>query len=271
MNRLIPSFSLKPSCANLAMSCLWAILLPFCCLLTTPSLAQEVLWGLTSAAGPKGAGTAFSLKSTGTDFTVEHAFSLDVYSPTGSLLQASDGYLYGMANSGGPTNNGAIFKLAPDGSEFTVIKYFTRSTDGAFPTGGLIEASDGYLYGQAMFGGSGDAGTIFKLALDGSEFRVIKNNLFIDGASPIGSLIQGSDGSLYGVTVGGINSSGGTVFKLSTDGSGFRLIKTFAAANIPVGGLIEASDGYLYGQATGGTNLSGIIFTLSADGSGYRT
>jgi uncharacterized repeat protein (TIGR03803 family) len=235
-----------------------------------PSLAQEVLWGLTSAAGPKGAGTAFSLKSTGTDFTVEHAFSLDVYSPTGSLLQASDGYLYGMTNSGGPNNGGGIFKLAPDGSGFTILKYFTRSTDGAFPIGSLLEGDDGYLYGQAMFGGPGDEGTIFKLALDGSDFTVIKNNLYTDAGYPRASLIQGSDGYLYGVTVEGPNSSGGTIFKLSTDGADFTLIKTFDPATIPVGGLIEASDGYLYGQATGGTTLSGIIFKLSAEGSDFK-
>jgi uncharacterized repeat protein (TIGR03803 family) len=163
------------------------------CLITSLAPSQDVLWGTAPFGGQVGGGTAFSLKSTGNDFTVHHAFSYDALNPSASLIEGSDGYLYGMTSHGGDNGHGTIFKIAPDGTGFTVIKSFNYSNDGGFPIGSLTEGSDRYLYGMTNNGGSNDrgSGTIFKIAADGTDFTVLKSfNYFSDGANPKGHLIE---------------------------------------------------------------------------------
>jgi uncharacterized repeat protein (TIGR03803 family) len=88
-----------------------------------------------------------------------------------------------------------------------------------------------------------------------------------------GSAIEGSDGFLYGTTPsGGGVASGGTVFKIAKDGSGFTLLKAFQCGPgegcNPGGALIEGSDGFLYGTTrSGGAEASGgTVFKLAKDG-----
>jgi uncharacterized repeat protein (TIGR03803 family) len=66
--------------------------------------------------------------------------------------------------------------------------------------------------------GTYDDGSVFSLNLDGSSFQKIAEFNFSDGADPASwgpALTQGSDGSLYGTTVGGGSQGGGTVFQLN--------------------------------------------------------
>ncbi|MDO1451401.1 T9SS type A sorting domain-containing protein [Rhodocytophaga aerolata] len=234
------------------------------------------VYGLTRYGGPDDAGTIFKLSADGADFSVIKYFDRfgGVTDPLGGLIQASDGYLYGMTRQG-QTNSGTIFKLAPDGTGFTILKTFI-STDGSYPTGRLLEAKDGYLYGLTSGGGPnfGDAGTIFKLALDGSDFTVIKTfNSYVDGTDPIGSLMQGGDDYLYGATQGGgeFNQMKGNIFKIAPDGSDFTILKDFDPSDKPLGGLIEGNDGSLYGTINNTDSLTnnGAIFKLAPDGTGF--
>lgn len=46
----------------------------------------------------------------------------------------------------------------------TVLHSFAGgTTDGEQPTGSLIQASDGYLYGTSSYGGTSNGGTVFKI------------------------------------------------------------------------------------------------------------
>src|SRR3954471_10213090 len=54
------------------------------------SAAQETLVGLTSNGGPEGKGTAFSIKTNGTDFTITKGFADWGKNPTGGLVQGPD-------------------------------------------------------------------------------------------------------------------------------------------------------------------------------------
>ena len=93
-----------------------------------------------------------------------------------------------------------------------------------------------------------------------------------DGAKPRRSLI--SDGSaLYGTTWYGGDGDGGTLFKLSPDGSGFELLHTFGLDGSdgiwPFGSLL-LQGATLYGMTiSGGTGNNGVIFKINTDGSGY--
>jgi uncharacterized repeat protein (TIGR03803 family) len=94
---------------------------------------------------------------------------------------------------------------------------------------GLIQASDGVLYGTTENGGTFN-GTIFKLNTDGSGYEVVHDfDLNVkpdDGYLPVADLWQGNDGALYGTTSrGGTNDPGngtGVIFRLALNPGGFN-------------------------------------------------
>jgi uncharacterized repeat protein (TIGR03803 family) len=98
------------------------------------------------------------------------------------------------------------------------------------PYAGLVQGSDGYLYGTTYYGGGGIYdGTVFKINTNCVlttlySFGTILRNGYaagenayaaLDGASPYAGLVQGSDGSFYGTTSAGGPGGAGTVFRLT--------------------------------------------------------
>src|SRR5262249_3666975 len=114
-----------------------------------------------------------------------------------------------------------------DGTGYTRLHDFTYAEREPC---GLIEGTDGMLYGTTLYGGTADAGTIFRLNRDGTGYQVIWNfgaTVPADGTNPFGPPFQGSDGALYGTTFGGGSTGAGTVFKINPDGSGHTNIVDF--------------------------------------------
>ena len=74
-----------------------------------------------------------------------------------------------------------------------------------------------------------------------------------DGADPAASLIQASDGNLYGTTVMGGASSGGTIFKMTPAGA-ITTLHSFAGPEgyHPYAPLVQGHDGNFYGTANYG-------------------
>ena len=73
--------------------------------------------------------------------------------------------------------------------------------DGAYPGYlKLLQASNGKLYGMTREGGSNGAGTIFSYDPATSAYTQLKDFDDTNGANPYGSLVQASDGKLYGMT-----------------------------------------------------------------------
>ena len=87
----------------------------------------------------------------------------------------------------------------------TELFSFARPTGLAmYPAGPVIAGSDGKLYGAA--GRGGDRGSLFTMNGDGSGYRVIHHftaERYDEGADPTAGLIEGKDGRLYGVALGG--------------------------------------------------------------------
>ena len=91
-----------------------------------------------------------------------------------------------------------MFRITTSGTH-TLLHTF-RWTDGAYP-GALIEAADGNFYATTRAGGAFDKGTVDQITPSGSVTVLHSFTGGADGASPLGSLIQTTDGTLYGTTI----------------------------------------------------------------------
>lgn len=192
--------------------------------------------------------------------------------PYGSLT-SSGRTLYGTTCYGGSSSWGTVFKVNTDGSGYTVLKNYAIASDGSTPFSSLT-VSGSTLYGTTSAGGSGNAGTVFKMNTDGTGYTVLRNFAFAnDGRQPYaGVTISGN--TLYGTTYygGSVSFRGGTVFKVNTDGSGYTVLKSFdyynEGGNIQ-GGLV-LSGNTLYGTAAyGGSAYGGTVFKVNTDGSDF--
>jgi uncharacterized repeat protein (TIGR03803 family) len=231
-------------------------------------------YGTTTVGGPSGGfGTVFKITSTGT-LTTLHKFTgnPDGATPKGSLIQGTDGYLYGMTSSGGINGQGVIFKIATTGgTTFKVLRQLVYSVDGGNPQGSLIKGLDSNFYGVTYAGAAKGAGSIFKISPNGVIFTVLRTLTgTTDGSNLSGDLYLGKDSLFYGTASNGGTLGGGTVFRINSTGTVFKVLKYFNSAvtdsngNYPKGNLIQASDGNFYGMtSTDGKNKSGVIFRIS--------
>jgi uncharacterized repeat protein (TIGR03803 family) len=221
------------------------------------------LFGMTSVGGAGAGGTVFGLESDGTDFAVLHSSAGKPTATTfgGALLHGQDGRLYGTSKEGGSFGFGTVFRVWPDGSGFETIREFNGS-DGNQPITGLVQGSDGTLYGSSLFGGA------FRLQPDGSDFSSIGGPTFIQAP-----LVFGTDGRLYGTSPQGGAFGAGLIFGMNTDGTGYSEVHglSYAEGANPEG-LVLGKDGLLYGVASfGGTFGAGSIFKVSLDGGLFET
>lgn len=166
-------------------------------------------------------------------------------------------------------------------TNFTVLKSFGNASNqlaaGFLPYAGLIQASNGWLYGTTWAGGTNipttGGGTIFKMLPDGTGYTVLRDFAGSDGRSPYPALLEASDGMLYGTTYEGGISNNGTVFKLSPSGDSFAVLHHFTGGSDsknPYAALIEGDDGYLYGTTYfGDAATRGTIYKLDKSGSNY--
>jgi uncharacterized repeat protein (TIGR03803 family) len=153
---------------------------------------------------------------------------------------------------------------------FTTVISFNGS-NGALPSGALVEGRDGSIYGVAQQGGqlqrcSGGCGTVFRLS-DGklsTLFRFTGNN----GARPQGGLWLDKEDLLWGTTAQGGSMNAGVVFTVSPARKKLEKIhifKIFDGAS-PNGGLVQTRDGTFYGTTqTGGDYGQGTIFKITSD------
>jgi uncharacterized repeat protein (TIGR03803 family) len=231
------------------------------------------LYGTTYEGGTNGEGTIFRVTASGTE-TPLYSFTdgSDGSHPYAGLIQASDGNLYGTTEFGGTNGDGVVFRMTTNGV-LTPLYSFTGGHDGEDPRGGLVQASDGYLYGTATGGGTNGDGTVFRITTNGVLMPLYSFTGGHDGTFPEAALVQANDGYLYGTTYqGGISnfiSGYGVVFRITTNGvlTPFHSFTNGYDGADPAAGLVQASDGNLYGTATGGgTNFDGVIFRITTNG-----
>ena len=230
----------------------------------------------------------------------------DGASPYGPLLIGADGNFYGVTTAGGSAANcnnnegcGTIFKVTPGGTLTTLYSFCAQANcaDGLYPNGGLVQGSDGNIYGTTSEGGratnhtfcSPGCGTVFQLTAQGvftTLYAFCVDSNCSDGFSP-SALAPGSDGNFYGTTYegGSVGSSCnqvvgcGSVFKITPGGAlttvySFCSLAQCADGRFPTAPLVRGSDGDFYGTTSaGGISSSsclqncGVLFKITPAGS----
>ncbi len=258
-----------------------------------------------------GWGMQFSAARAQTNVTVIYSFGgrYDPGTQTITNLQGINPYsgvilsgntLYGTTTGSGDTgvnDGGTVFKINTDGTGFATLYTFSTpnenlaypergstNNDGATPYGGLLLA-DGALYGTTTAGGVHGSGVIFKVNPDGTGFtnlynfgpRAYNSSLALtnaDGYGPEGALII-SGNTLYGTTEYGGPDNAGTVFAVTTNGTGFTTLHSFrwlGEGGLPRSALCLIGT-KLYGTAAAGGQVwaNGSIFQVNTDGTGFQT
>jgi uncharacterized repeat protein (TIGR03803 family) len=141
------------------------------------------IYGTTQSGGANGAGTIFRITPSGTLKTIYSFCSQPGctdgemggnYGP--ALIQATDGNLYGTTPYGGATGSGTstngygtVFKITLAGELTTLYTFCIESgcEDGGQPFGGLVQDTNGKLYGTTQIGGTNSPGdgTVFSLSV----------------------------------------------------------------------------------------------------------
>jgi uncharacterized repeat protein (TIGR03803 family) len=176
-------------------------------------------YGTTSFGGANGHfGTVFKITASGMLTTLHSFDGADGEAPAAGLVQATflNGNFYGTTSGGGANSAGTLFKITPGGT-LTTLYSFDRK-DGEWPYAGLVQATDGNFYGTTAFGGADGGGTIFKITPSGALttlYIFCSQTNCTDGEYPYATLVQGTNGTLFGTTEYGGAYDGGTVFSLS--------------------------------------------------------
>ncbi len=176
----------------------------------------------------------------------------------GSLIQATDGNFYGTTWFGGNTGNGTLFRVTPTGTvslvySFCKVKYVC--SDGSLPLS-VIQAADGNLYGTTLGGGAYSGGVLFQISKSGMYSTLYS---FPYQSAPIAPLVQGVNGSLYGV-------SGNTIFQFAPATAAFTTVVTFPKTAIPESLVLSASGTFYGTTGAGGVNRDGFFFSLTPAG-----
>ena len=195
--------------------------------------------------------------------------------PVSELTTGADGKLYGVTFRGGRQNEGTLYGINKDGTGYRAVHHFGGSHDGKHPSGALLLATDGGIYGTTTSSAAGDKGVVYRFDPATGVMKVVKR---LEGAAVVlgrNGVIEGRDGVLYGVADGDTTNAT-AIFRLNKDGTGYRIIRSLPRANSDFtwsrAPLFEGSDGLLYGTCiNGGTYNRGCLFKLNKQGNEFQT
>jgi uncharacterized repeat protein (TIGR03803 family) len=145
--------------------------------------------------------------------------------------------------------------------------YNFNYTDGLNPSGQMVQATNGYLYGTTGGDLVNSDGTIFEMTPSGT-LTTITGFGGTAGAVPYAGLIQATNGNLYGTAQDGGANGDGTVFEITPSGT-LTTLHAFDGTDgaEPVGGVIQGTNGDFYGTTEfNGANGGGTVFSMTASG-----
>jgi uncharacterized repeat protein (TIGR03803 family) len=217
--------------------------------------SNGLLYGVADQSGTSIHGSLYSLATPGGAVHAVHNFTgADGDNPQGPLIDLPNPrckpamrciLLFGTTVGGGANGNGVVFVAAPSGAVNVLHNFGALSgginNDGANPFAGLQLGPDGQLLGVSFNGGADGIGTIFEISTSGvftKLFDFTAINPPAQGVSPVTTLIQHTNGCLYGVTEAGTVAQGsGNVYSLCPENPPPFLIvegPIFVAPGVPV-------------------------------------
>ena len=238
-------------------------------------LGNGLIYGTTASGGASSNGIVFAYDPISQRIVSEFSFSgTNGNEPLGALMQGQDGNLYGTTYGANPGvgDIATVYRISTN-LLFTSI-YDLGGIKG--PTAGLVQWTNGSLFGVSYQGGSFGSGQWFTLPTNGSSFAQFSFGGFEAtgfGADPWGGLTLGSGGVIYGTTSSSGTNGHGTIFKI-TSGTTISTIFTFNGTNgaQSEAPLLVGSDGYLYGTtALGGANGYGTVFKFNPTNNALTT
>jgi uncharacterized repeat protein (TIGR03803 family) len=162
--------------------------------------ADDVVWGTTEEGGTSNFGTIFKYDPATSTFTTVQSFSSGGgYRPKGALVAMSDGFIWGTTSSGSSASYGSVFKINPATNAVSVVHTFASSTpaNGYQLACGLVEDSNGFVWGTTQLGGANSSGTLFKIAIANGTLTVAHS--FANGSSNhAGDLVIDAADNIYG-------------------------------------------------------------------------
>lgn len=238
------------------------------------------LFGSTENGGANSLGNVYETSTSGSAVVTLHSFAgTDGASPEGGPFNSLQniyykGLIYGVTENGGAFGEGAVYAIDPSGGATTIVHSFSGTgTDGAYPAARLILFTDGSLYGTTTSGGTGGAGTIYRISKSGFESLYSFTGL-ADGAIPQGGLQLATSGCrvspyLYGTTSSGGTFSSGTIYAFNPKGDTASGLYSFTGGNdggAPIGDLTPDLTGTVYGvTSNGGKGQVGTVFGFKVD------
>lgn len=251
------------------------------------------LYGTTSVGGNGpcwefGCGTVYSLRPsrnacgsfncpwTG---TLVYSFSGDDGNQPNFVDPVFDaaGNMYGTTIEGGVYSLGNVWQLTRSNGQWTETSIHDFDiTDGAVPFSGVTLDAQGNVYGTSSTGGPSPngVGTVFELTHSGSGWTLNTLHTFTgpDGSGIAAGVIFDAQGNLYGATLNGGASGGGTVFELSPSGGGWNIsvLYSFSGQDGPIVSLTMDASGNLYGTTyADGAFGYGSVFKLTRSGGSW--
>jgi uncharacterized repeat protein (TIGR03803 family) len=244
---------------------------------------------LANCTLPGSVGCVYRISTAGV-FKEIHGFAFTTGEvPCTGLIQGRDGKLYGATQQGAANGNGNIYKMTIVGVA-TDIHDFNNATDASCvnnvgPPVNLLQVADGRFYGVNPAYGPNGTGSIYKLTSAGVFTAFLFPNPPVDGDLPSSTLIQHTNGLVYGTTPSGGGGSGGcpntcqgTFFGVATGDAPFvSLEPTQKAGNVGAkvgvfgGGFTSASVVKFGGVAAKSVTLSGTTYLTAVVPTGAHT
>ncbi len=223
-------------------------------------VGNGVFYGVTNNS-PNMYGAIYRSDTSGSSIQLLYQFSNLNRSATGFVM-ANNGKLYTLGITG-TSNTYAIYMFDTASKSYTQA-YEIPGNSGSTPQASLIKGKNGLLYGVTQYGGTNAKGRLFSFDPSNNTFATLHNFDTPDGTQPNTSLLQASNGKLYGVcSYGGANDKG-TLFSYDLQNNTFTKHYDFVQSKgeNPTIPLMQANNGLLYGMTmTGGDNYQGVIYS----------
>ncbi len=244
---------------------------------------------LANCTLPNSVGCVYRISTAGV-YKEIHGFAVTTGNvPCTGLIQGKDGKLYGATQQGAANGNGNIYKMTTAGVP-TDIHDFNNATDASCvnnvgPPVNLLQVADGSFYGVNPAYGPNGTGSIYKLTSAGVFTAFLFPNPTVDGDLPSSTLIQNTNGLVYGTTPsGGGNSCAaggacfGTFFSVATGDAPFVNLEPtqktgFVGASVGMfgQGFSSASVVKFGGVAATSATLSGTSYLTAVVPAGAHT